>query len=587
MPDDKIKHAAPVPPFVKFVASAVPMVFDNSLSYYEALCALWKFIQDDVINVINNNANVTEEYINLVDELKTYVENYFANLDVQEEINNKLDAMVEDGTFLTLITPIVQDDMATLTAEINATKDEADSTLAQCTTLNNKADKVLARSINSVRKAMYPRFTEFNLPVNITDTFFNDFEILSNNEGKYVVNFDETKYINQGGSTYYIAVDGVNNLTTNDGSYEKPWMSLNYAMNRITAGDTIILKDGLYSRQNIQLSETGDKITKSVNILAEHKGSVYLTTADYDYTWLQNDTYSDVYEVTRSNVRRVLDITRISENIFLDLENVSSLQACHETENSWYQSGSTCYVHMYDGVTPSPDNIILGLQTGQSPIVCGSFADDAKIYIKDINIIEGDKSGITCNSNGENVTIFIDNVDVYNISCSGYARDGFSNIGCKSICRNVHMGNIGKDGFNYHEYGTTHQQAIGIEIDCSCFNTGYGETTSSHLSNNATTAHESSQVVRVNGLYGYANGSVIADVNSVNSVCLGCEAMDGYGTYNYDVLCQTDSIMYLYDCNFVGSRAGYNLVTSGDNAHIYYNANTTFDTKIGNVSPIA
>ena len=104
--NEKIVHAAPIPPFVRFVASAVPMVFDNSLSYYEALCALWKWMQDNLVDVINHNANVTEEYIDydlrtreLLTELKSYVDNYFDNLDVQEEINNKLDQMVEDGTF--------------------------------------------------------------------------------------------------------------------------------------------------------------------------------------------------------------------------------------------------------------------------------------------------------------------------------------------------------------------------------------------------------------------------------------------------------------------------------------------------------
>ena len=68
--NEKIVHAAPVPPFVRFVASAVPMVFDNSLSYYEALCALWKWLQDDVIDVINNNATVTEHYIELDEETR-------------------------------------------------------------------------------------------------------------------------------------------------------------------------------------------------------------------------------------------------------------------------------------------------------------------------------------------------------------------------------------------------------------------------------------------------------------------------------------------------------------------------------------
>lgn len=96
--NDKIQKAPMVPPFVRFVCSAVPMVFDDSLSYYEALCALWKWLQDDVVNVINNNATVTEDYIQLTNEMKEYMDNYFDNLDVQEEINNKLDQMAEDGT---------------------------------------------------------------------------------------------------------------------------------------------------------------------------------------------------------------------------------------------------------------------------------------------------------------------------------------------------------------------------------------------------------------------------------------------------------------------------------------------------------
>ena len=112
---EHIEQAPHVPPFVTFVTSAVPMVFDNSLSYYEALCALWKWLQDDVVNVINNNATVTEDYIDLTNEytqkfieLKEYVDNYFDNLDVQEEINNKLDAMVEDGTLQQLIASYLQ-----------------------------------------------------------------------------------------------------------------------------------------------------------------------------------------------------------------------------------------------------------------------------------------------------------------------------------------------------------------------------------------------------------------------------------------------------------------------------------------------
>ena len=112
---EKVIPAPDVPPFVTFVTSAVPMVFDNSMSYYEALCALWKWLQDDVIDVINNNASVTNDYIDLTNEytekfieLKNYVDTYFDNLDVQEEINHKLDEMAEDGSLQVLINNFLQ-----------------------------------------------------------------------------------------------------------------------------------------------------------------------------------------------------------------------------------------------------------------------------------------------------------------------------------------------------------------------------------------------------------------------------------------------------------------------------------------------
>lgn len=102
MNDPKVEKQPPVPPFVQFVCSAVPMVFDNSMSYYEALCALWKYL-DETVKVINNNATVTEEFIQQVNELHAYVENYFENLNVQAEIDHKLDEMATSGQLQSLI----------------------------------------------------------------------------------------------------------------------------------------------------------------------------------------------------------------------------------------------------------------------------------------------------------------------------------------------------------------------------------------------------------------------------------------------------------------------------------------------------
>ena len=102
MSEPHVEKQPPVPPFVQFCCAAVPMVFDDSLSYYEAVCALWKYV-DGMTKVINNNALITEDYIAKVEELKSYVEHYFDNLDVQDEINNKLDEMAESGELEELI----------------------------------------------------------------------------------------------------------------------------------------------------------------------------------------------------------------------------------------------------------------------------------------------------------------------------------------------------------------------------------------------------------------------------------------------------------------------------------------------------
>ena len=89
--------------FTNYIYKAIPLAFDESLSYYECLCGLLNYLKNVVIPCVNNNADAVSELQALYEELNNYVKNYFDNLDVQEEINNKLDQMVEDDTFETLI----------------------------------------------------------------------------------------------------------------------------------------------------------------------------------------------------------------------------------------------------------------------------------------------------------------------------------------------------------------------------------------------------------------------------------------------------------------------------------------------------
>lgn len=101
-------------PFKKLVMTIgeLPTSFVESMTYYELLAWLCNYLENTVIPAINNNAEVSEELQAKFIELHDYVENYFNNLDVQEEINNKLDAMAEDGTLQEIITTYIQSNVA-------------------------------------------------------------------------------------------------------------------------------------------------------------------------------------------------------------------------------------------------------------------------------------------------------------------------------------------------------------------------------------------------------------------------------------------------------------------------------------------
>ncbi|MBO7731325.1 MAG: hypothetical protein J6S67_02180 [Methanobrevibacter sp.] len=97
-------------PFKKLVMTIgeLPTSFVESMTYYELLAWFTNYLQTVIIPTVNNNAEAVEELQGLFTELKTFVDTYFENLDVQEEINNKLDEMVEDGTLQEIITAYIQ-----------------------------------------------------------------------------------------------------------------------------------------------------------------------------------------------------------------------------------------------------------------------------------------------------------------------------------------------------------------------------------------------------------------------------------------------------------------------------------------------
>ena len=78
---------------------------------YELLCKVVEYL-NKVITSQNEVVEATEGLQDAFSELQTYVATYFENLDVQEEINNKLDEMAEAGTLQEIITAYIQANVA-------------------------------------------------------------------------------------------------------------------------------------------------------------------------------------------------------------------------------------------------------------------------------------------------------------------------------------------------------------------------------------------------------------------------------------------------------------------------------------------
>ena len=100
-----MKEIEKIKPF-KYLCMTVgnlPTSYLESMTYYETLCWLCKYLENTIIPTVNNNGEAVEELQNKYLELVDYVNHYFESLDYQTEVDKKLDEMADDGTLAEII----------------------------------------------------------------------------------------------------------------------------------------------------------------------------------------------------------------------------------------------------------------------------------------------------------------------------------------------------------------------------------------------------------------------------------------------------------------------------------------------------
>ena len=86
-----------------YTIGELPSSYLMSMTYEEQLVWFCNYLATQVIPTVNNNGEAVSELQNLYIELQNYVNEYFNNLDLQEEVSIKVDELVENGTITSLI----------------------------------------------------------------------------------------------------------------------------------------------------------------------------------------------------------------------------------------------------------------------------------------------------------------------------------------------------------------------------------------------------------------------------------------------------------------------------------------------------
>lgn len=163
-------------PFKWFILENFPFIeadFD-AITNWQLFCKLGKEM-NKVINSVNMTGEQVELLTNAFNQLQEYVTNYFENLDVQEEINNKLDEMAEGGELANIIAEFIEMQGLLLYDNVNEMK--------QSTNLRNGsfAKTYGFYSINDGGKAFYKvrEKQENEVPNNITVIQLSDASLVA------------------------------------------------------------------------------------------------------------------------------------------------------------------------------------------------------------------------------------------------------------------------------------------------------------------------------------------------------------------------------------------------------------------------
>jgi hypothetical protein len=271
---------------------------------------------------------------------------------------------------------------------------------------------------------------------------------------------------------------------------------------------------------NKKLAIVPDDSTKRLHVASSQTGLSWSLTAAQTYT----------FQATRSSVATILDMSQ-KDAYGLPLQYVlkTSIATVEATPGSWWQSGSTVYVHTIAGTVPVDGTHLTVVQLLQFAVDIGSGGE---LFLRNAYFLgsNGVSASIRNVTNDYTATKFVcwscafANANPTYIGGAGSNGLAVESVKAVQIYNSVAAYNSA-DGFNFHytraDPGAgAHRDYYALVFGSVAYSNGIGNAVAPNI-NNGFTSHEGAHFAMVGSSARDNQGPNVATVNACNSVVIG------------------------------------------------------------------
>lgn len=355
-----------------------------------------------------------------------------------------------------------------------------------------------------------------DIPANFASRWDPPFDFYETNMGHYYTNYDYTTLIPAITKTYYVRgaanSNGAAGSDAADGSLATPLLSLSAALGKsdwdeividCTDGDYIML--GSRGWANTITSRSG-----SIRKIGSGRAISVRTASTTLPTWV--NVSGAIYKTTISatNSSSTIDLSITESDGFFYRQQLAASQVAM-TAGTYYHDGTDLFVWASDSRNLVGDTKMLPCSTANN---CRIASASLTTYIDGIDFV----GGVPLNFTSAGVVDPL--VAALNCTFQGGASNSQNNISITGPIRfypyRCGSARAWRDAFNYH--GDANGDPKVFENECWTSTSGYNTT-----SDNASTAHENTAVIRLNCRYRGARQRTVADINDTRSLILGCD----------------------------------------------------------------